>query len=278
MNALRLVAATDASVLLLGEPGTGRAALAHEIHAASPRAGQPILSFVCTGASGEGFARLLDQSSGAKGSLFLQGIADLGLEDQARLWRLLTEQDRASAASGWRIIASSAPSLDQEVRLGRFRADLYQRLSVVPLDVPPLRERTLDVPILTAHFIRLASLRHRLEPPRLRSGAERLLRRYAWPGNLRELANLCERLVILLPGAEIGPENLPNQIVRGDLPGEDRSGFELPPQGIDLNELEADLIRQALSLTGGNKSRAARLLGLTRDTLLYRLQKHLIPG
>jgi DNA-binding NtrC family response regulator len=184
----------------------------------------------------------------------------------------------ASRHQSVRIIAASAADLDRLVGQGTFRRDLHLRLCIVPLQVPPLRERVLDIPALTQHFIAAAAERHRLAPPRLKPGAERLLRRYTWPGNLRELANLCERLVILLPGTDVGPENLPVQMVRGAPPSEQAMGIALPPQGIDLNDLEAELIRQALSLSGGNKSRAARLLGLTRDTLLYRLQKHLIAG
>jgi DNA-binding NtrC family response regulator len=165
-----------------------------------------------------------------------------------------------------------------EVVAGRFRRDLYLRLCVVPLDVPPLRDRVIDIPALTAHFLIVAGTRHGLPTPRLHPGAERIFRRHSWPGNLRELANLCERLTILFPGGRIAPENLPREMIAGELRPEGTGGFRLPPQGLDLNGLEAELIRQALALAGGNKSRAARLLGLTRDTLLYRIQKHLIAA
>jgi DNA-binding NtrC family response regulator len=219
---------------------------------------------------------------GDSATLYLDEVGELDGPDQARLLHLIVGQDSAPGGSptgsGLRIIAASALDLDRMVQQGAFRRDLHLRLCVVPLEVPPLRERVLDIPELTRHFIVSAAARHRLDPPRLKPGAERLLRLYTWPGNLRELANLCERLVILLPGTEVGTENLPAEVLRGS-PQSDRDiGFSLPPHGIDLNHLEAELIRQALSLAGGNKSRAARLLGLTRDTLLYRLQKHLIAG
>ncbi|NEX22202.1 sigma-54-dependent Fis family transcriptional regulator [Thiorhodococcus mannitoliphagus] len=283
MNAARMVAATDVSVLLLGEPGSGKSSLAREIHIASPRytdrfPADCFHEFACTGAREGELGTFIEGITAARATLYLSEVSELCAEDQARLINLLARQDFAAQPLPLRIIAGSTQDLASLAQQGRFRRDLYQRLCVVPLEVPPLRERVLDIPLLTEHFIALAVSRHGLAAPWFKAGAERLLRRYHWPGNLRELANLCERLVILLPGAEIGPENLPPEVRRGEASSGPSSGFELPPQGIDLNSLEAELIRQALSLAGGNKSRAARLLGLTRDTLLYRLQKHLIPG
>ena len=283
-NALSMVAATDVGVLLLGEPGTGKETLAREIHASSARREGRFGVFACAGAPPDALDRCLSAfSRDAASTLYLDEVGELNAGDQARLLHFIVGQDAAAhdgsrSGSGLRIVAASALDLDRLVQQGAFRRDLYLRLCVVPLEVPPLRERALDISALTQHFIATAAARHRVEPPRLKSGAERLLRRYTWPGNLRELANLCERLVILLPGTEVGPENLPGEVVRGAPQSQNDMGFSLPPHGIDLNDLEAELIRQALSLAGGNKSRAARLLGLTRDTLLYRLQKHLIAG
>nr|WP_093186938.1 sigma 54-interacting transcriptional regulator [Thiocapsa sp. KS1] len=281
-NALSMVAATDVGVLLLGEPGTGKETLAREIHTCSARRDDRFGVLACTGAPPDALDRCLSALSDSPATLYLDEVGELNAADQARLLHLVAEQDAARngrlSGSGLRIVAASALDLNRLVQQGAFRRDLYLRLCVVPLEVPPLRERVLDIAPLTQHFMASAAARHRLDPPRLTPGAERLLRRYTWPGNLRELANLCERLVILLPGTLVGPENLPGEVVRGTPQSEKDIGFSLPPHGIDLNDLEAELIRQALSLAGGNKSRAARLLGLTRDTLLYRLQKHLIAG
>lgn len=281
-NAARMVAATDVGVLLLGEPGSGRSSLAREIHAASPRSGGPFVTFPCAGApEGALSAALLGIPKGPSATpatLYLDEAGELSGTDQARLLHLMTTADD-SPGTGPRVIAASAQDLGAGVREGRFRRDLYLRLCVVPIEVPPLRERVLDLSVLSAHFFSAAAARHQLSAPRLSAGSERIFRRYLWPGNLRELANLCERLVILYPGAQVLPEDLPRELITGHGGDyEDAGGFSLPPQGIDLNRLEADLIRQALSLAGGNKSRAARLLGLSRDTLLYRIQKHLIPA
>ncbi len=309
-NAARLVAGTDVGVLLLGEPGSGRSTLAREIHALSPRGRGPFVAFPCAGAPPGALADCLTgiaavdavaadarlsailglergagtgvdaaaESGPAAGTLYLDEVGELSSPDQARLYRSIAWTDPGTEARMPRIVAASALDLGAEIAAGRFRQDLYLRLCVVPLEVPPLRERVLDIPALAAHFFAAAAARHRVQAPRLNAGAERLLRRYRWPGNLRELGNLCERLTILFPAGQIGPENLPREMIAGASGPEGAAGFQLPPQGIDLNGLEAELIRQALALAGGNKSRAARLLGLTRDTFLYRIQKHLISA
>ncbi len=281
-NAARMVAATDVGVLLRGEPGSGRATLAREIHALSPRAPAPFVSFHCAGAPDGALVTCVGAATtgvarpGA--TLYLDEVGELTGADQARLLHLIAAADQRAAADAPRVIAASALDLRTAAADGRFRRDLYLRLCVVPLEVPPLRERVLDIPLLTAHFLSIAATRHGLNPCRLNAAAERLLRRHGWPGNLRELANLCERLVILFPGRQVVPDDLPRELVSGEPPAPAVADFQLPPQGIDLNLLEAELIRQALALASGNKSRAARLLGLTRDTLLYRLQKHLATG
>jgi DNA-binding NtrC family response regulator len=281
-NAARMVAATDVGVLLLGEPGSGRSSLAREIHADSPRSRGPFVTFTCAGApEGALSATLMGIPGGptaAPATLYLDEVGELSGTDQARLLHLIAAAD-AFPGSAPRVIAASARDLAAAVREGRFRRDLHLRLCVVPIEVPPLRDRVLDISALSAHFLAAAATRHQLAVPRLSAGSERIFRRYLWPGNLRELANVCERLVILCPGNQVLPEDLPRELITGQGgDGEGAGGFTLPPQGIDINLLEAELIRQALSLAGGNKSRAARLLGLSRDTLLYRIQKHLVPA
>jgi DNA-binding NtrC family response regulator len=177
-----------------------------------------------------------------------------------------------------RVVAATAKDLWSKVQCGRFRDDLYYRLYVVPLELPPLRDRVQDIAPLIDHFLRTAAQAHGLVAPRFTATAERQLRRYAWPGNVRELRNLCERMVILFAGRDVDPDNLPWEIRCGEGAADGKLAFRLPASGINLRELEVEVIRQALALAGGNKSRAARLLGLTRDTLLYRIQKYLIQA
>jgi len=282
VKAAQVVAATDANVLLLGETGSGKEVLARAIHAQSRRAEGPFVALECAGmADAEldrealGHAVLGDQAGPAGATLFLDEVAELPLPGQARLLRFLDGASRGPGAPP-RIIAASARDLWAAVEAGDLRRDLYYRLYVVPLELPPLRERVQDIGPLLGHYLGSAAARHGLPAPRLSATAERQLRRYAWPGNVRELVNLCERMLILFPGCDIGPENLPWEIRRGDGGSRAAVGVRLPATGVDLRELEIDLIRQALAMAGGNKSRAARLLGLTRDTLLYRLQKYLI--
>lgn len=273
-NLARMVAATDVGLLLLGEPGSGRTALAREVHSLGPRRNAPWVPLMCVGAS----RQVIDDAieAAGEGTLYLGEVAELEPDAQARLLNLLIGRDQGG--HGPRVIAASALDLGAAVAAGRFRRDLHLRLCVVPIEVPPLRERLLDVSPLTSHFIAQAANRHGVAMPRLSAGAERLFRRHHWPGNLRELENLCERLVILWPGGVVRPEDLPAEMISGEAGGERGSGFVLPPQGIDFYGLEAELLRQALALAGGNKSRAARLLGLSRDTFLYRMQKHVIPA
>lgn len=271
-NTARLLVATAAPVLLLGEPGSGRTALARTLHREGPRSADALVTVTCLG-SADGVLDTALEGVAPRASLYLDEVAALTPAAQVGLYRLLASPD-----PGPRVLAATSRDLGAEVRAGRFRNDLNLRLCVVPIEVPPLRERASDIPALAAHFLAAAAARHRVRAPRLGPRAERLLRRWSWPGNLRELANLCERLAVLHPRCEVLPTHLPPELILGERGADAPPGFTLPPHGIDLNGLEADLIRQALVRAGGNKSRAARLLGLTRDTLLYRLQKHLIPA
>lgn len=272
-NTARLVAATDAPALLVGEPGSGRAALAREVHRHSPRSAGPLVTVTCVGSTDEVLEASLAGLAPEQTTLFLKEVVELTPTAQVRLYRLLADADPAP-----RVLAGTSSDPGAAVRSGRFREDLHLHLCVVPIEVPPLRERVADLPELSAHFLAVAAARHRVRRPRLSARAERLLLRWPWPGNLRELANLCERLAILYPGREVLPEHLPPSLILGETGSVAPSGFLLPPQGIDLGQIEAELMRQALVMAGGNKTRAARLLGLTRDTFLYRLQKHLIPA
>jgi DNA-binding NtrC family response regulator len=276
-----MVAATNVNILILGESGTGKHLLAREIHRQGARVVGPCITVACAGLAEDGLRRHLDYgTTGAPGTLVLTDVADLSPEAQALLLRYLTvwEASQDPARPWVRVIATSSRDLASEVGLGAFRRDLYYRLCIVPLELPPLRDRPGDILPLLEHLGAQAARAHGHRPPRYTATALRLLRRYTWPGNVRELRNLCERMAILFPGQEVTPEDLPLEMRRGDIPRGGEATFQLPSGGIDLNTLEAELIRQALALAAGNKSRAARLLGLTRDTLLYRMEKHLIKA
>ena len=174
-----------------------------------------------------------------------------------------------------RIIAATNRNLYEMVQSGEFRADLYYRLNVVPLLLPPLRERIGDLPLLLHHFTSCLSRQHSIAPPRYSKAVMKILQQYHWPGNVRELRNFCERMVILFSDHELTSENLPPELLYPEETAtSEEKGFILPESGIKLETLERELIVQALSRTGGNRSRAARLLGLTRDTFLYRMRKH----
>ena len=300
LRAARLVAMTDAPVLIQGESGTGKELLAARVHRDSPRRNGPLVTVNCaalpenlaesllyghrkgafTGAVGDQSGYIV-QANG--GTLLLDEIGELPPGVQAKLLRFLESGEcqpvgqSSSARADVRVIAATNRDLGAEVAAGRFREDLYYRLNVVPLSLPPLRERNGDiVELLSYHTAQIAE-RYGLDAPRYSAQALKHLRAYAWPGNVRELRNLCERMVILCGGREIGIENLPLEIRQPQASATSgRGGFHLPPEGVRLDEVEVTLIRQALHKTGGNRSRAARLLGLTRDTLLYRLKKYAI--
>lgn len=295
MRAAEIAAGVDVTILIQGESGTGKEVLAKAIHEESRRVGGPFVAINCaalpeTLADSQLFGHRKGAFTGAErdypglitsaagGTLFLDEIAELPAGVQAKLLRVLEQGDclslgaRTAHRVDVRVIAATHRDLPAAVREGRFREDLYFRLNIVPLELPPLRVRKSDISLLVEHFIAELSRQHGLTPVRFTPAALRLLEEYAWPGNVRELRNLCERMLVLRGGHEIGPTNLPPEIcARGATSGD---SFELPPTGIHLETLERQLITQALARTRGNRSQAARLLGLSRDTLLYRLKKH----
>ncbi|RMG53380.1 MAG: AAA family ATPase [Gammaproteobacteria bacterium] len=291
IRAAQLVARTDATVLLEGETGTGKELLAQGLHAASRRAKGPFVSINCAAlpeplAEAELFGHERGAFTGADrsrpghvrradgGTLFLDEIGEMPLAVQARLLRLIEQGEIQPLGEqrirqvDVRIIAATHQPLERLVREGRFRRDLYFRLSVVPLALPSLRERGGDSLLLAEHFLDHFSRLHGCARPRLTAAARRALLEAEWPGNVRELRNLCERLCILLPGQSIEPGNL----VSGAATAETLTEADFPT--LDLAELERAAIRRALARSHGNKSRAARLLGISRDTLNYRLRKY----
>ncbi len=300
IRSAQIVARTDASVMLTGETGTGKDLMARAIHDASPRAAMPFIAINCaalpeTLVESELFGHKRGAFTGAQedrlghirsaqgGTLFLDEIGELPLSVQAKLLRFLESGDIIPVGESQavqvdvRVIVATHLDLAQQVRDGRFREDLYYRLQVVPMEMPSLRERSGDIDMLLNHFLLHFAGEHQLPLPRLQQEVRSLLRRYPWPGNVRELRNLCERLVVFFHGRVVETGNLPQEFNR-NLPNAgvftDRvRGFCLPEEGINLEQLESDIIRQALERARGNKSRAARLLGISRDTLLYRLKK-----
>jgi len=287
------------TVLLLGETGTGKDLVARAIHHRGSLAGQPFVEVDCTSIPRElAEAELFGYEKGAftgataakpglieaadGGTLFLDEIGDLDLELQAKLLRAIERKGLRRLGSvrertiHVRVIAATNRDLEAEVRGGRFRQDLYYRLKVVSIELPPLRDRGEDVVLLANHFLEKLAHRYSLPPKRLAASSLEAIRGYHWPGNVRELAHVVERALLVCDGAEIGPADL--GIPRSDVPFQIGDGGllegEFPEEGIELRRIERQLIEKALALTGGNVAEAARKLGIGREALRYRIQKH----
>jgi two-component system nitrogen regulation response regulator NtrX len=287
------VAPTDARVLIMGENGTGKELVARQIHRLSQRAELPLVEVNCaaipedlieselfghvkgsfTGAAEDRRGKF-EEADGA--TLFLDEVGDMSAKTQAKVLRALQEGrftrvgGSRPIASDARVLAATNKNLLEEIRRGSFREDLYFRLAVVPIPVPPLRDRPEDIPLLAAHFLREASARFGRKPKSLSSAAIEALQAYRWPGNVRELKNLIERLMILSPADEIRRE---------DLPAEVRDGVaEAIPPGAPLREARDDFERRyilaALKRHRGNVSRAAEALDLERSNLYRKLRAY----
>jgi DNA-binding NtrC family response regulator len=293
----KVAASEGTTVLLRGESGVGKEVVAQAIHARSARRDFPFLEINCTalpetlleselfGHERGAFTDAKQRKQGLleladRGTVLLDEIGDLPPGAQAKLLRFL--ETRTFKRVGGvrdisvdvRIVASTNRDLEAGVRDGTFRRDLFFRLNVVPIVIPPLRERPEDVEPLARHFLDRLTTSLRRPPRAISKAALAMLERYAWPGNVRELKNVIERAVILEEHAEVLPDHLPEELKPGGRALDLEPGFRLPAGGIDLESLEKDLIRQALEQARGNKTRAAALLGLTRDTLRYRLEKY----
>jgi DNA-binding NtrC family response regulator len=294
-DVLRLVhkvAASSSTVLIYGESGTGKELIARAIHENSARRERPFYAVnvaalpesileaelfghergAFTGAAGRKIG-LFEQASGS--TLFLDEVADLKRDLQVKLLRTLQERELLRVGGtervkvDVRIVAATNQDLDRAVEEGHFREDLYYRLNVIPIVLPALRERRTDIPLLVDHFLRkYAGGRART----VSDEALELLLAYHWPGNVRQLASVIERALVLSDSEVIGPQDLPPNL-RTRFRASDPVLAELPDSGIDLEALERSLILKALEKAGGNVTRAARLLGLTRRTLQYRLEK-----
>ena len=300
---IRKVADTDSTVLLLGESGTGKELIARAIHYNSHRRQGPLVPVNCAAIPEElleselfghergAFTHAIrtrigrfEQASG--GTIFLDEVADMSPSLQVKLLRVL--QDRSFERIGGvksikvdiRVIAATNQNLESLVSQSKFREDLYYRLKVIPLRVPPLRERVGDIPLLAAHFFQQFSKKKNKAPKRLSPAAMALLNRYSWPGNVRELENLMERLVILTEGDVLEVEDLPSRFQETLSLGVGGESIDFSPEGLNLpqalHELERRLILKALDQSNSVKSRAAQLLNLNRTTLIEKMKKQQI--
>jgi DNA-binding NtrC family response regulator len=283
----RKAAGSKSTVLLLGESGTGKEIFARAVHAWSERKSEPFVPVNCVGLSkdlleSELFGHEKGAFTGAHqskkgkmeladgGTIFLDEVGDISQELQTKLLRFLQEREFERVGGtktihvDLRVIAATNRDLDAALKEGRFREDLYYRLNVIPLALPPLRERKEDIPILAEHFLHRFSLETKKSFTGITSQAMEMLSAYDWPGNVRELANVIERAVVLAKGSNIGPEDLPLRIAaRGRPITRDRLSYREA-----VNASRRELIVNALAESGGNRAEAAKKLGLHRTHLL----------
>jgi two-component system response regulator HydG len=295
LDTLSLVAPTDATVLILGESGTGKELVANSIHQNSPRASQPFIKVSCaalpeTLLESELFGHERGAFTGAiarregrfqlahRGSIFLDEVGEMSPTTQMKLLRAVQEKEFEPLGSprtmkvDVRVIAATNKDLEKEVKEGRFREDLFYRLNVVPVSLPPLRDRKEDIPALATHFFAIYREKNRKAMQAISGKAMDLLMRYDWPGNIRELENCIERAVIMARGEIIAPADLAANI---QVLSNGREAQELPfPSGISLQEVEKALILKTLEDTGGNRTRAAEILGINRRTLQNKLREY----
>jgi two-component system response regulator AtoC len=299
MTLVRKVAPADsATVLILGETGTGKGVLARTIHELSPRAEGPFVNVTCSALTESLMeSELFGHEKGAftdartmkrglvevadRGTLFLDEIAELSLGVQGKLLRFIEEKSFRRVGGtrdlnvDTRIIAATNRDLDTEVRSDRFREDLYYRLSVLPIELPPLRHRPSDIPVLAAHFLETFGREFGKSVTEIAPDTMQALTRHPWRGNIRELRNVVERSVLLSEGRTLTPDTLPPDLTGGGDP--ERAPGNLPvlgPEGLDLEEMERALLREALRRTEGNRTEAGRLLGLSRHQIRNRLLKY----
>jgi DNA-binding NtrC family response regulator len=291
---LAKVARSPAStVLLTGESGTGKDLAAKVLHYASDRSSRPFMNITCSALAETileselfGYERgaftdarqqkrgLLETADG--GTVFLDEIGEMGTALQAKLLRFLEEKTFkrvggvADIRVDVRVIAATNRNLEDEVKHGRFREDLYYRLNVLPIVLPPLRNRRDDIPILVKYFVDTYNTEFRKRVRGVSESAMKLLQSYGWPGNIREMRNAVERAMLLAEGNELTPEHFP---LASGAKARLTEAVELPATGIDLEELERSLVVQALERSGWNQTRAATLLGLNRDQIRYRIEK-----
>jgi DNA-binding NtrC family response regulator len=301
----RIASSGASTVLLQGESGTGKDLVAKALHYTGARAERAFMAVNCASLPEQlleselfGYERgAYTDAKGSKkglfeladgGTIFLDEIAEMRFDLQAKLLRVIEE--KAFRRIGGvkdiqvdvRIVTASNKDLDEERKAGRFREDLFYRLKVVPILLPPLRERVDDILPLAAYYTKVFNREFGKQVAGLSPAAERALLRYPWPGNVRELKNVLERAILLQTGTVVEADDLPPEILgaaaaaapaaAGDGGAAD-GGFALPPGGLSLEKLEDDLVRQALEQTNNNQTRSSQLLGISRDSLRYRMKK-----
>ena len=299
------VSRTDSTVFIYGESGTGKELVARAIHFNSLRKGGPLVAINCAALpesllESELFGYEKGAFTGAEkckkgrfelangGTLFLDEISEMNPIVQAKVLRLIEERElerlggTETVKVDVRIICASNKNLEEYVKKGQFREDLYYRINVFPINIPPLRERPEDVLQLARNFVVQFSEKMGKLSLKMSKNVENLLVSGKWDGNVRELRNSMERAVILCKGDMITEDHLPASLVKesisGSINGRDKAfklmSFDLPPEGISIDELEKHLVLQALKKSKNNKTKAAKLLGLSRGTFRYRLEKY----
>lgn len=290
---VKKIAPTNSTVLIYGESGTGKELFARCIHFNSPRRDRPFFAINCAaipetlleselfgyekGAFTGAYTRhigLLEQANGS--TLFLDEVADLSLSTQAKLLRALQEKEIRRIGGeeviklDVRIIAATNKRLEEEIKKGRFREDLFYRLNVIAFTIPPLRERATDIPLLVDHFLKRLNLSHG-QNKTISNEAVRVLMDYHWPGNVRQLESVIERAYIMCDGEVIDIEHLPEEVKKTKISFEKL--IDIPDEGIDLDKLEKELIKKAIAKSNGKLSNAARLLHMPYDTLWLKVKR-----
>jgi transcriptional regulator with GAF, ATPase, and Fis domain len=308
LQVVRKVAASQSEVLIRGESGTGKELLARALHETSPRAGKPFVKVHCAALSpglleSELFGHVKGAFTGAHrdkvgrfemadgGTLFLDEIGDIDLTVQTKLLRVLQEMTFERVGSSEpvrvevRLIAATHQDLEELIRQGRFRNDLYYRLNVIAIMVPPLRERREDVPELVHHFLRLHGPRSGKPELQIEDEALMVLKSYSWPGNIRQLENVIERAAVFTEGSVVTVDDLPPEVLELDrdagsnVSGKNDNVYVSGGNGIraerdERDRREREQLVRALAAAKGNKAEAARALGMARSTLVSRLIKH----
>jgi DNA-binding NtrC family response regulator len=287
----RIAASRASTVLLTGETGTGKDLAAKAIHFSSERANRAFVNITCSalpeqlleselfGHERGAFTDARQQKRGLfetadGGTLFLDEIGEMSLGLQSKLLRFLEEKTfkrvggLADIRVDVRVVAATNRDLEEDVKAGKFREDLFYRLQVMPVTLPPLRERKGDVPLLVSYYVDRYNREFRKKVRGLTPEAMKLLEQYQWPGNIRELKNAIERAMLLMDRERLEPDDF-TTLTRSVA----ATSFKLPPEGLDLEDVERQLLMQALERANGNQTQAAQLLGINRDQVRYRIEK-----